>query len=342
MAYLAATLLNEYRAKYGNLDNYEHRVSRYGAFDAFVSDTPNLLPDRAQIEAGRADQNRATKIPVINKVTFTIGSTRTCTAQTKTNVSALVTVTYVTITGGFHMIPAQFRGNELSYQDDFNVKMSSLERDLLAHLDGLAVTKFGTIKSQVFAADGNPYDFTSDAIVVPAGDEETMFGELEAAFAQDDFYGNVHVVSSPRLLALVRHLGAQGPSNDENLAYQFAGWNFRATNRITPTALSRDTFYAYQQGSLAFLNWNDVDSQMGHKSTSGKEWSEQYLPKVGLSMGLLYQSDCGDQSTEVGSGFEASLKESFLFSTDVAFVSAYNSDAATYASPIYKVELKKQ
>jgi len=80
---------------------------------------------------------------------------------------------------------------------------------------------------------------------------------------------------------------------------------------------------------------------MGNKSTDGKEWSVQYLPMLDLSMGLLYQSSCGDQTTEAGTGFDASLKESFLFSTDVAFVSAYNSSMPTIANPIYKVELKK-
>ena len=345
MASLAATLLHEYRSKYAaqKIDLYEHRISTYGAFEAFRADTPNLVPDAASLIAARTDGNRTTKVPVYKRLSFSIGSTRVCTAQTKSGVSALVTVTYVTVTAGFHMIPAQFRGNELAYQDDFNKKMDSMQRDLASHLDSACLTKLGTIKSSVFTADGNPYDFTSSAIVIPAGEEDTMWGELKAAMWQDDFTDTLNFVSTPRLMALLNHQGAQGPANDENLAYQMGGMNFRYTNNLSVSSGSRDTFYMYQPGSLGILTWVDVDSQMNHKATTGVEWSQQYLPKLGLDMGLIYRSDCGDQTTEAGSGsgYETSLKESFLFSMDYALVSAYNSDTSTYASPVFQGELLK-
>ena len=60
-------------------------------------------------------------------------------------------------------------------------------------------------------------------------------------------------------------------------------------------------------------------------------------------MGVHVSKSCADNSTINGgsgaAGLTASVKETFIWSTDVCFVTAYNRDIATEASPIFKGEI---
>ena len=341
MAYLAATVLDSYRAKYAdqNLDYYEHRPSVYGAFDAYVKDTPNLF-NAAELEKAKMAEDHAVTIPVINKKTFTTTTTRSCTGETNSNVSAFVTPTWATKAVGFHMVPSQYGDNYIKYQDDFNKKMWDMQLHLLAELDTLAYTDLNTDKAAVNNADGNPYTVAANTMGVPFADRYEFFNELEAIMTQNDLYGGYNIVGSPRVNTLVRHLSNQGSANATNYAYEFMGYNFHYSNRVTVAAGDFATVFAMPTGSLGFLTWVDPDSRMGITSGS-KEWSTIFLPLLGFEVGLLYQSTCGDNSTEAGNGFEASMIENFNFSFDYSFNGAYNSDAATYPGTIYKAGLSK-
>ena len=342
MAYLAATVLDSYRAKYADqsMDYYEHRPSIYGALDAYIKDTPNLV-NAAELEAAKMAEDHAVTIPVINKKTFTTTTTRSCTGLTNSNVSAFVTPTWATKAVGFHMVPSQYGDNYVKYQDDFNKKIWDMQLHLLAELDTLAYTDLNTDKSSVNNADGNPYTVASDTMAVPFADKDEFFNELETVMNTNDLPGPYNVVASPRVSAMYRHLINQGLGNDENTSYQFGPYNFYFSNRVTVAAGDFGTVFAQPQGSLGFLTWIDPDARMGNSAGDGKEWSTIFLPLLGFEVGLLYQSTCGDNSTEAGNGFEASMIENFNFSFDYSFIGAYNSDSATYPGTIFKAGLSK-
>jgi len=67
------------------------------------------------------------------------------------------------------------------------------------------------------------------------------------------------------------------------------------------------------------------------------------VPIVDLDMGVHYFKECADNSTiNGGSGaahLTGSMKETFIWSTDVAFITSYNSDPVTQAGPIFKSEI---
>ena len=341
MAYLAATVLDAYRAQYSaqQMDKYEHRASRYGCLDAYITDTPNLV-NAVELEKAKQAKDHSVTIPVINKKTFTTATTRTCTGATNSNVSAYVTPTWATKMVGFHMVPSQYGNNVVKYQDDFNKKILDMQLHLLAELDTLAYTDLNTDKSVVNNADGNPYTVASDTMGVPYADREQFFNELEQIMAANDLYGNFNVVASPRANALIRHLANQSSANAENFAYQFMGYNFHYSNRCTVAAGDMATVFAMPEGSLGFLTWIDPDARMG-LSGGGKEWSTIFLPLLGIEVGLLYQATCGDNSTEAGNGYEASMIENFNFSFDYSFIGAYNSATATYPGTIFKAGISK-
>jgi hypothetical protein len=59
-------------------------------------------------------------------------------------------------------------------------------------------------------------------------------------------------------------------------------------------------------------------------------------------MGYIYKSMCGDAATDLAAyntgvdGLTASMIESFYYSVDVAFITAYNSDPTTRFQPVVK------
>lgn len=339
---LVATRLDEYALAYSrsNLDAWEHRLSNYGAFATFQADTPNLIPGYAELVANRTAEVRTVRIPVINRKDFTTASERTCDALSHELTSAYVTPSWTTIKTGFNMRPAEHYNNYISYQDAFNNKMLNMQRTLAAALDTAAYTHLNANMSGVNNADGNPYTVAANSMIVPAADNELFLNELGSILAANDLpQDGINVVASPRFQALVREYSAQGTANAENRMFQFGGYNFAYSNRVTVAAGDRDTVFAMPQGSLAFLSWVDPDALHNHKSTDGKEWTTAMLPLLGVEAGVLYQSTCTDASTAIGTGYEATLSESWMFSFDYSFNSAYNSSTGTLPGAIFKSNL---
>jgi len=339
---LAATVLNDYVLSYdqSNLDLNEQRLSLYGAYATFIKDTPNLVPGYQELIAGRASARRPTKIPVMNKLTFTTGSARSCTAETQESTSAFSTPSWTTISVGFQMIPAQYQDNEIAYQNDFAHKMRHLERTLAEALDTAAAAHLEANKAPVNNADGNPYTVASNAMIVPEADNELFFNELGPIMSSNDLTGPFNVVGSTRSQALVREYSSQGQSNAENRAFQFGGYSFAYSNRVTVNTGDRDTIYAMPEASLAYLPWVDIDARLEHTSGDGKEWMVQELPLIGHNVGVLYQSSCGDKSSTL-TGLDATKVESWQFSFDYVFISAYNSSSSTLPGSIYSARFSK-
>jgi hypothetical protein len=204
--------------------------------------------------------------------------------------------------------------------------MAAVERAVLTALDTAAYTSLNTNKSTVNDSDGNPYTVNAtNGMIVPAADGELFFNEAPSILLNNDLPADqIIAVHSPRLGALVRELNAQGPANEANRAFQFGPYTFYGSPRVTVAAGDRDTAFIMPTQSLFFLSYVDQDSQMNNKAGE-HEWSVQFLPKLGLSVGLLYAADCGDQSSYYGGTTTASKYESFQWSFDYSFNTAYDS-----------------
>jgi len=339
---LVLTRLNEYTLAYerSNIDAAEHRLSNYGAYETYRKDTPNLIPGYAELVANRPHEVRTVRIPVINRGSYTTSSSRNCNADTVENTSTFVEPSWTTIETGFQMLPAQYGDNYIRYQADFNRKMEDVQRTFLTTLDTAAYTNLNTAKSAVNAADGNPYTVASNIMIVPEEDAQLVFNELGPIMEANDLFAPFNVVGSTRLQALVREYSSQGTSNAENRAFQFGDYNFAYSNRVAVATGYRDTIFCMPVGSLAYLSWVDPDARAGHKS-GVYEWYTQFMPLLGHDVGVLYQSTCGDKSSTIGTGSEATLVESYQFSFDYSFNYPYNSDSTTYAGSVFRANISK-
>lgn len=337
MAYLAATALTEYRQKYAqsSLDKPENRGSGYGLLSLAKRDTPNLITPQALIDA-RTNAARATKVPVLQKITFTPGSTRSCTGATQASTSALVTVSWSTVTSGFHMIPAQYAGNDIAYVEDFMHKLNQMEHAIAKTIEAAIYSKLDTDKSATFTADGAPYNFVGNEIIIPQGDKNTYLSELYQSMYQDDFVAPFNIVATPQLMALNGYLLNQGNQNGVNTMFQFGDFSFDYSNRVTKSSGAHSTFFIMPTGSLAMLTWVDPDAKAKRRINEGNYYDSFTLPILGIDSGLHVQMACGDNSTEAGSGLEASVAENYNFSFDYALITPYISAGA---KPIYKASI---
>jgi hypothetical protein len=341
MAY-ANTHLDEYRLSrsLSNLDAAENRWSQFGGFQAFLDDTPNTLPGASTLSA-EYDEHRTVSVLAMLRQTLATSATRTCSMTSTQATSTYITPSWTVLVTAFKMIPSEHKGNYMKYQEIFNFQMASVERAFLVALDGAAYTSLNTNKSTVNEADGNPYTVNgTNDMIVPAADNELFFNEAQAILDQNDLPSEaITVIASPRIAALARELNAQGPANDANRAFQFGPFSFYYSPRITVAAGDRDTAFIAPKGSLAFLSYVDQDSQMESKAGE-HEWSVQFLPKLGINVGLLYSADCGDMSSYGGGANVSSKYESFQFSFDYSFI-VVDDLGGGLGEPLFKAAFSK-
>jgi len=351
MAGLANTLTQNLRASYpSNLDKYEDRLSRYGAWELAKRDTDdiNSIVTPEVIELAQRSIGNTLQIPVIDGADVSIGSTRSCTITDTENVSNLVTVSFTTYSFGFNMIPAQYQNNDIKYQADYNRKLVKYLKKFASTLDSAVVSAVESAKSSkwnsAFVGTGAKYGaLTGDALQVTNAQKNLIFNDVSTIMDEDDFEGIYNVLGSSSLKSTVMQYTNQGANNDTNTAFQFGDYDFSYSNRVSNGSGVEATFYTIPRGTIATFNRNEPDAILGSSVGETVVWDTVQVPIVELEMGVLYKKECADNSgINGGSGaghLTGSMKESFIWSTDVAVVTAYNSDTTNVPSPIHKAEI---
>jgi hypothetical protein len=350
-----ATLLERIQPMYaGRFDKNELRRSQLGVLETFVVDTANangiLTEDIKRNIMSSFGRKGGVVIPALNADTVTIGNTRSCVVSFDENTSAEFVLTFQTYAWSFTMIPSSYAQNAVKYREDFSRKMNKYLVQLYKDIEAQCVTTLEADKNQLYPADVTAiYPELADALRVSSTDAPDAYNNIETISNLQDFEGGFNVMASTGHKPLISRLTNQGQSNGINEAFQFGPFSYGYSNRITNGAGVRSTAYVVPEGNLAIMNRNDIDSIMGSKSSNGKEWKEVELPMAvpmsgspRMKVGSLYYSDCANAITELGSALggqsEASLKEAYLFSTDVVTLTAYNSNRTTIAGPVQKYE----
>lgn len=349
---LQATLMQNLRAKYaGTLDKNEERLSRYGGYELFRQDTfsENSIVDEDILTKAANSIGNTLDIPVINASDITITNARTCTLAVDESESALVTVVFVTYQFGFTLTPASYKNNDIKYEQDFQKKMLRAARVFAVELDNTAITQIETDKTTVtdssFVGVGAKYGaLVGDAIQVSAAQSQFFFNDLSTIMEEDDYLELYNVLGSTTLKSQVALYANQGGSNAENSLFQYGDYNFTYSNRVVvdTAGLKESTLYCMPKGTLATFNRNTPDCEAGTKIAEGEFYDVINLPVVDLNVGLHYKRECADSSGLNGGGqafLADAVKETWIMSTDVAFITAYNSQPGVDPSPIHKAEI---
>lgn len=330
-----------------NLDKFEYRPSRYGALNAFMSqseDPTGILTPELK-EKAKLSIGSTLETPVIDyDAGITIGNTRSLTIADSENTSRMVQITFTTYSWGFTITPAMYMNNEVSIQKDFETKMMKYIYKFAQVLDEAAITTLAAHKTKVLS---NPllYDFSGNAVNANWSERENVFGDLEVMMGSNDFYGQLHIVGDAGVESIMKKLQQHGLYNDVNKQNEFGTKIVHLTNHLAAADGKYAQGYAVNAGSLGMLTRFERDCILGTVSGDGHEWGIATLPLLNMPVGTYFYDSVGDFSGIAGDATKDMVrtrKEHYGFAVDVAFITAYNSDADNNASPILAFNISKE
>jgi hypothetical protein len=334
--------------EFDSLDKNEHRRENYGVIDFFIrqTDVPNSLLRPSVRQSIPTSFGKNVHVPVVNHLDADawITDVRTCVAPLRENTSAMVLLTFATIAGGWRMYPSQYENNLVDYNHDWVIRFNAFEDAIAKKLDNYAIGLLETNKNQVWTPDiTNQFAQVGNVLQVPKSGQPTFYNYLKAIMASMNWQGGYHVLANTMHAPEVSYYQAQGQANSANLMFQFGGYDWRFSNNIPATGAGvKSSLFALPDGQVAFVSRLDPDARARRTATDGTQWGQVRLPRLGLDMGYVYKSMCGDAATDLAAyntgvtGLTASMIESFYYSVDVAFITAYNSDPTTRFQPVVK------
>lgn len=340
------TKLQNLRIK-GNLDKNEYRPSRYGALEAFMSESANPagIITTDLVEKAAASIGRTIEIPVIDyDGDISIGNTRSVTIADSENTSQVMTLTFVTYSWGFTQVPSMFMNNEIKADEDFRRKMVGYVNKFAATLDLAAIAKLSADKTQVFG-ETLDYSVVGNSIQCPWKLRENIIGDIDPLMAANDYFNEIHLIGNGGMESLLGKLSEKGLYNSENKQLEYAGKIIHYTPRITNAGGKYGTFYAVCGGMIGLVTRFEREAVMGRTSRTGHEWGIDNLPGLNFPVGTYYYESVGDYSAINGAAsadMDRVWKQHYGFAVDVAFITAYNSDPTSLANPIMKVEIAQE
>ena len=335
---LVNTRIQNIRAN-SNLDKFEYRPSRYGALDAFMvqSEDPTGILTPELKEKARTSIGSVLETPVIDyDADITIGNTRTLTIADSENTSKMVQINFATYAWGFTVTPAMYMNNEISIQRDFETKMMKYIYKFAQKLDEVALATLAANKTQVIK-NNLLYDKTGNTINAKWDERENLFGDLGVIMAANDFYGQQHLIGDAGVESILRKLQQHGLYNDVNKRNEYSDKIVHLTNHLGAAEGKFAQGYIINAGALGMLTRFERDCILGTVSGDGHEWGISTLPLLNMPVGTYFYDSVGDYNTIAGDTTKDMVrtrKEHYGFAVDIAFITAYNSDAETLPSPI--------
>lgn len=344
---LAATVLQavRHRQNVQQLDQWEHRVAQFGFLRTFQEDTPNLLK-ASIIEAAKMAATHLQQAVVTTKGAVTVNNVRSCTISSKESTSVLIDFVWATYSFDFTMLPMQYYNNEIDYAMDMAQKMEEGDEALALAFETACFNAANIAKTPATAYSAQtPYVVTGDFMAVSQANKFDFYNQLRLIFKLHNFRNlGINIVGSTLAEADVMRYGVNGslkivgtpgtansPASDSFEAWQLNGYNWHFSEQIPAVSGVQSRIFASAPGSYGIMNWNPKAFQVGAKTSNGTTFEETpVMPLTGMSLGHQYKTDCltGDQLTEY-----------HQFSTDVCFVTAYNSDPVDKASSIFEARI---
>lgn len=331
--YLDAVILAGEQYK---LEQFEGRLSTYDVFRAMQENTAALIP-AAELEAAKTSHSRVTKIPVLNKIDFTIGNERSCTPADTPITSAFVQPSYTTYTFSFNIVPSYSSDNYISYQREFAHKLMQGLKKFGETIDADALTFIDSNASQVNASPlfGG---IVGDVVTVPAAEKEEFYKSVPAILKRNDLSGDrVIDIANPEAVLMYEFLARQGAGNAVNTSYQISNFAPYRSNTVDAGVGNTELHYLIANGHIGTLSWIPIDYKIG-RGEGDSVWTTVQDPVFGLTWGMRYVYDCADLSGVEGgyNQLTSAFVEKFEFSIDIAFMTSYSSDTS---SAIFKYEI---
>ena len=315
------------------------RAQEYGALDLFASGT---LIDNNLRELALRSMGNTVKVPVFDSESVTVANARSCVISDNENTSQLYTVTFTTLAVGFTVTPVLEQNNYIRTDEDFDRKMKKVSIAMADALDALAVSALNTAKTQVYA-DSLNYTITGNAIQAPYESRMDLMSDVDSMMRANGYrVGRLHVVGNAGIDNTFRKLAQHGLYNDVDKRLEYANKTLHFSNNITNGSGVFGSAFFVTEDACGMLTRVDREALRGSVSKTGHEWGIINMPFANVPVGYHYYQDVGSKASIAGAAsadMTCVITDHYEFSVDVAFITVYNTNLATYANPIMKAEL---
>lgn len=341
---LLATRTLEARLQNPSLSNWTERTTRAGALNAFIqgNSAPMGVVSPNLFEQARNIVGRDLKIPVFAKDSVTVQTTRPVTIADDENDGQLYTVSYAIAGFGFTMRDALHLSNDHGVQADFNRKFYKGLNAVIQALETAALSHLDTNKNQVSVEELDA-TFATNIYTFSLANQDIAIGEMGTIMSAHDFFSTPYqVIGNAGLQNRVMQMAEHDIYNDQNKTIQWMDKQFHWSNSLSNALNRKATGYIVDNGALGFLTRREAESILETQLPDGTTWGTEVLPIINMPFDTYMYYSRGDSSSIAGAA-SAHLTRSAIvhygYTLEYAFVSAYNSDLATYSNPIMKFDI---
>lgn len=327
--------------------DFEMRLSTYGALKAFMDNGAALLPEQDIERFKTRRNNTALAFPVLQKQNLTVITAKSCNFTSVEANSAKPLFTSVTRGFAIKVYDIVADNNDIPLEAQFANGLTNGLRSIAANLDSFANTRLDAVKSTALAAPTGitGASITANAYRIALAQRDKTYVYIPTLMELNDVNtGDINNIMSSIGRVLMLEYETKGQNNSDNLRGALegslpsaSGFRHYTSNRVTNGVGVSETHYLAPFGTIGLFTF--VDSQAAKGSDGGVGNKKKYTlddPIFGITWGVTERPVCDDLSATYGAGYEECDGVEYRFMADFSFMTAYSSDGT---APVHKLEV---
>lgn len=318
----------------------ELRKPVYGATQAFLNKRGLLIPGHKDIWKAEAQTLTA---KYLERDAQAISNTRTCTPSAVLGDSGTLDLSWTTYSHTASTYVKVFDNNYYSAVQQLQNDIYNRFMDLYAEIEDDAVAFLEANRTGVQGLRTlNTWDGAADVMQTALADRDNYLNYIKTELYAQRYRNTLMDIHSVNLMSMYRQQFGQGASNDENLKFQFPGFEHYDSYEVTNgTGNVFGTSYIVEEGGIALLDWIPPLNRAGQVSDKGERWYTMPCPfGTGLTWSVFSYDGCVDSTYSQGTnprGGTQDYRRIYEFSIDLSF----NAAPITVAleTPIHKYQL---
>ncbi len=294
----ADTILQEARsmATLENQKKFELRPVISKIAPAFFAGANAAILNLAQI---KESSQRVTKVIYNKSKAFTINTTRSNTPTGEQSGTALSTLTWAERNFRVQYNEKVFQNNEVNAMTAYMMNLWNAEKTFWANFDESILLAFlEANKSTVNDGDGYDGTLTSGNMAIAAASVDNFYNIVHSHMMMNDFEPQFQDIHSAYWESKMRYYANQGAGNSTNLSFQFEGFDFYPSNKVTPASSEYvSKHYIIPVGGVGTVTWNNPLNKEGRQQANGRLFTSESLFFPGIFFDVFAYETWGDTSS---------------------------------------------
>jgi len=338
MANYTATQLLSARFRFDKqFERPEMRPKPNPVMMSLLKNSEVLVPELDSIK--NSDQ-RTKATHILNRASTSSGTARTHSHTGSVGDSTLANMTWVTRTRYFKMSVKMGDRNEETWQQMFANRVLSSIMDLHTDIETYMVAWLNTNRSQVVKSL-TPKNVSWDAsnyLAKVTNANKNFFAQYGKSFMRQQWYDwELDAIADPLIYAMIQQQYAQGPANDTNLGFQFAGIEFlESIDDLTNPTGVQGSAYLIPKGTVGIVPW--IPSANRNNVKEGiYEYSSIPDP---LGTGLTFAVHRYTAGADNSSTFGETQDVNQFYEVSIDFSAVKGMISTSNETPIFKIGLQ--